>query len=153
MYGTVVDDSNRYGVYTRVVKSLQTLVFCKQAFEAADSAAGSWIAISEPPARAMVTETGTYPCSLSSVGSERAVFTLVCPTVADAHFEVGLDEIGLEDSDGNRRALMMLLPASLQVCYMLLYTKLTLSAFCRGFSWEKNYPGDEGISGTLQLRL
>ena len=23
----------------------------------------------------------------------------------------------------------------------------TLYAVCRGFSWEKNYPGDEGISG------
>ncbi|KAL0038793.1 hypothetical protein WJX79_008093 [Trebouxia sp. C0005] len=36
----------------------------------------------------------------------------------DAHFGVGLDEIGLDDSMENK-----------------------------GFSWEKNYPGDEGISG------
>ncbi|KAL3138447.1 hypothetical protein ABBQ32_006237 [Trebouxia sp. C0010 RCD-2024] len=36
----------------------------------------------------------------------------------DAHFGVGLDGIGLEDSEEHR-----------------------------GFSWEKNYPGDEGVTG------
>lgn len=59
-----------------------------------------------------------------------------------------MDEIGLDDSMENKCELSLFLDAEscflLDVCIQLVQA---LYAVCRGFSWEKNYPGDEGISG------
>lgn len=62
---------------------------------------------------------------------------------------MGLDEIDLDDSMENKCELSLLLDT--ESCFFgLLCIQLVqaLYAVCRGFSWEKNYPGDEGISGT-----
>jgi len=59
-----------------------------------------------------------------------------------------LDEIGLDDSMENKCELPLLLDAeSCLMGFSAVQLVQALCAVCRGFSWEKNYPGDEGISG------
>jgi hypothetical protein len=57
-----------------------------------------------------------------------------------------LDEIGLDDSMENKCELSLFMEADSWFCCT--QPVQALFAVCRGFSWEKNYPGDEGISGT-----
>ena len=80
---------------------------------------------------------------------------LICPDcVVVADFGVGLEDIGLEDSDGNRQECVVALYRQYVSASTSLVSKsFTLVVHSRGFSWEKNYPGDEGISGDLPMHF
>ena len=100
----------------------------------------------------MAAETGTSACSCSDVVQNRGRYELLLVIVADAHFGVGLDDIGLDASEENR-CVSALSAFVRSLCFLLFCSTdcLPAAANYRDFSWEKNYPGDEGISGDAWL--
>ena len=100
----------------------------------------------------MAAETGKSACSCSDVVQNRGRYELLLVIVADAHFGVGLDDIGLDASEENR-CVFALSAFVRSLCFLLFCSTdcLPAAANHRDFSWEKNYPGDEGISGNSCL--
>lgn len=78
---------------------------------------------------------------------------MLLPDAADAHFGVGLDDIGFDNSEENRSIVACRCLAYFRRCFGFCSTASVTGAACRDFSWEKNYPGDEGISGIVLISL